>query len=476
MIGQTIAGHYHVIEELGRGGFGQTYLAEDLNMPNKHRCVVKQFSPPEDIPSEALEQAKRSFEREAIVLHQLGQEHPQIPRLLAYPEEKGQFFLVQELIEGDDLRSEIQQGERLTEKKVISILDEILKILTFVHQQRVIHRDIKPSNIMRRKKDGKLFLIDFGTVKQQVPTQMVEVQGHVKSQFAFQSPGYTPPEQMQLRPKFASDIYALGMTAIFALTGIHPEGLTIDPETKEVKWREFTNVNPKLADIIDRMVRCNFQERYPSATEAHQALKEFVNPVDHPLPPPKSKSFLGKKLLATTALLFTLGGGSYYFLQQPRTPLFLTYDNPEYDIDVDYPENWVLEKVDDSFGTLARFYLQQSDGENALVTLEAIEIERNISLDDYSNAAINKIIQYLPEAKIIDSRRIELNNIPAHRLVYTGKKKDSDITNKYLQVWFQEKDRIFTMTYVAPEAKYLDFSETVEQTMIPSLVGRKVES
>lgn len=89
-----------------------------MDLPNKQRCVVKQFSPPEDIPPEALEQAKRSFEREAIVLHQLGHEHPQIPRLLAYPQEKGQFFLVQELIEGDDLRSEIQQAERLTEKKV----------------------------------------------------------------------------------------------------------------------------------------------------------------------------------------------------------------------------------------------------------------------------------------------------------------------------------------------------------------------
>lgn len=470
MIGQTIAGHYYVIEELGRGGFGKTYLAEDLNLPNQQRCVVKQFIPPEDIPPEALEQAKGSFEREAMILHQLGQEHPQIPRLLAYPEEQGQFFLIQELIEGHDLSQEIKLGSRLAEKRVISLLDEILKILIFVHQQGVIHRDIKPSNIMRREKDGKLFLIDFGTVKQQVPTQMVTVQGQVKSQFAFKSPGYTPPEQIQLRPKFASDLYALGMTAIFALTGMHPEELQEDSETGEVKWREFANVNPKLADIIDRMVRYNFQERYPSAVEADQALQEFLNPSTAVKP---KLSFV-KKLLATTALLFTLGGGGYYLWQQSKTPLLITYENTEYGIAIDYPDNWILERVEDPFGTVARFYPQKSEAENILVTLEAIEVDINASLDDYNNLAISKIIKYLPAAKIIDSRPIELNNKPAHRIVYTGKKKNTDYVSKYLQVWFKESDRVFIMTYVAPEDKYQDFSETVEQMMIDSLIVGEV--
>ncbi len=471
MIGQTIAGHYYVIEDLGRGGFGKTYLAEDLNLPNKQHCVVKQFIPPEDIPQEALEQAKRSFEREAMVLHQLGQEHPQIPRLLAYPEEKGQFFLIQEFIKGKDLSHEIKPGERLTENNVINLLDEILKILTFVHQKRVIHRDIKPSNIMRREKDGKLFLIDFGTVKHQVPTQMVNVQGQVKSQFAFKSPGYTPPEQIQLRPKFASDLYALGMTAIFALTGIDPQGIGEDLQTGEVKWREFANVKPQLGDIIDRLVKQDYRDRYPSAVEAHQALQDFINP---PLTP-KPKSSLVKKLLATTALLFTLGGGGYYVWQQNQTPLPLTYENLEQGIKIDYPDNWILEQVEDPFGTVARLYPQNLDKDTPVeVTITAIAVEPDFDLSKFSNNAIGKIIQHLPEAKIIDSRQIELNNKPAHRIVYTGKKKDSNLTNKYLQVWFKEGDRVLIMTYVAPEDEYQEFSETVEEMMIDSLVTEEV--
>ncbi|GAB4533304.1 MAG: hypothetical protein Tsb0014_18570 [Pleurocapsa sp.] len=234
---------YQILRELGQGGFGKTYLAKDILLPDKQHCVVKQFEPPVNLPQEAFEQARRSFEREAIVLNDIGREHPQIPRLLAYFENNGQFFLVQEYIEGHDLSKEIEAGKPLPETEVIKLLDEVLGILEFVHQRNIIHRDIKPSNIMRRDKDGKLFLIDFGTVKQQIPTEMVTVAGEVKSQFAFGSEGYTPYEQLKLNPKLASDIYALGMMAIFALTGIPPNQIPEDRETGQFKWRDriYTN-------------------------------------------------------------------------------------------------------------------------------------------------------------------------------------------------------------------------------------------
>ena|GEM_PF-1370729 len=486
---QFIAGRYHILKQLGEGAFGKTYLAEDTHMPENKHCVAKQLKP-QSTDEFTINTAKKLFPREAAILNKLGDQHSQIPRLLAHLEEDNEFYLVQEYIEGCDLGEEIKPGIKLEESQVVKILDEILEVLTFVHQESVIHRDIKPSNIMRRNKDGKLFLIDFGAVKE-ITTRVSKVQ---YSTIIIGTDGYMPTEQARGQTRYASDIYALGMMAIFALTGIAPNQLSYDRDTGECEWRDDISVNPNLADIIDRMVRRDYRDRYRSATEAYQALQDFINPAiassstgsterilstsfrTSLFSSAKPKSSLGKKLLITTVLLFTLGGGSYYFLQQPKTSLFLTYDNSEYDIDVNYPENWVLEKVDDSFGTLARFYPPKNDGENVLVTLEAIEINQSISLDDYSNSAINKIVQYLPGAKIIDSRRIELSNKPAHRIVYTGKKKDSDITNKYLQVWFQESDRIFTMTYVAPEAKYPDFSETVEQTMIPSLVKREVKN
>jgi serine/threonine-protein kinase len=226
---------------------------------------------------------------------------------------------------------------------------------------------------MRRAKDGKLFLIDFGTVKQQIPTEIVTIAGEVKSQFAFTSEGYTPYEQLKLKPKLASDIYALGMMVIFALTGIPPNQIPEDRETGQFKWRDRISLNPKLADIIDNMVRHDYRDRYPSAIQARQALQEFLNPVIIPPSPPVKPKFSGfKKIIATTALLFTLGGG-YYLWQQNQQPVLLTYENTEYGIEMEYPDDWVLEKVEDPFGTVARLYPEQDT--SVEVTLEAIEID-----------------------------------------------------------------------------------------------------
>lgn len=271
---QFIAGHYRILRKLGSGAFGHTYLAEDAHLPDKKHCVVKQLKPKS--PDEfTIATAKRLFPREAAILNRLG-EHPQIPRLLAHLEEDRELYLVQEYIAGHDLDQEIKSGTKLEESAVVKMLDQILTILTFVHQQKVIHRDLKPSNIMRRTKDGKLFLIDFGAVKE-IVTQVSNAQ---KFTVAIGTPGYMPIEQSMGQPRYCSDIYALGMTTIFALTGIEPSLLFRDRHPGEIKWRDRTNVNPKLGDIIDRMVRQDYRDRYPDAAAAHQALKEFSETVE----------------------------------------------------------------------------------------------------------------------------------------------------------------------------------------------------
>jgi serine/threonine protein kinase len=157
----------------------------------------------------ALQAAKRLFNREAEVLYQLGN-HNQIPRLFAHFEEEQEFYLVQEFIEGHELRQELPVGKKLSENFVIALLKEVLEILAFVHQQNVIHRDIKPSNLVRRKQDGKLVLIDFGAVKQ-FGTQVINSQGATSFTIAIGSPGYMPNEQIAGKPRFSSDIYAVGM-------------------------------------------------------------------------------------------------------------------------------------------------------------------------------------------------------------------------------------------------------------------------
>ncbi|NEQ21037.1 MAG: serine/threonine protein kinase, partial [Microcoleus sp. SIO2G3] len=220
MSGKIIGGRYQIISPLGGGGFGTTFVAEDKHLPGHPQCVVKQLKPKTNDTPSVLQAARRLFEREARVLYQLGN-HPQIPRLFAHFEEDQEFYLVQEFIEGHELRQELLVGQPLGEAQVITLLQEILEILAFVHQQDVIHRDIKPSNLIRCKHDGKLVLIDFGAVKQ-IGTQVINPQGQTSLTIAVGSPGYMPSEQLAGKPRFCSDIYAVGILGIQAVTGLHP--------------------------------------------------------------------------------------------------------------------------------------------------------------------------------------------------------------------------------------------------------------
>ncbi|MEM7594809.1 MAG: serine/threonine-protein kinase, partial [Cyanobacteria bacterium P01_A01_bin.83] len=159
-------GRYHLVKGLGKGGFGATFLAADLALPGKPLCVIKQLRPNTDNPN-FLSMARELFEREAKTLGRVGN-HPQIPRLLDYFEDRQQFYLIQEFVKGNNLQQEVKKEGVLNEAKARQVLQEVLVILRDIHAQKVIHRDIKPANIIRREIDNKLVLIDFGVVKNQV--------------------------------------------------------------------------------------------------------------------------------------------------------------------------------------------------------------------------------------------------------------------------------------------------------------------
>jgi serine/threonine protein kinase/regulator of sirC expression with transglutaminase-like and TPR domain len=268
-----LAGHYQVVKHLGSGGFGQTFLAKDIHIDGNSWCVVKKLKPRATDP-QTLFTAKRLFKREVQTLSRLG-DHDQIPRLLDHFEQDEDFYLVQEFIEGETLDQEFTHRERLSESEVIALLQDILQVLVFVHQQNVIHRDIKPANIIRCSGDSKIVLIDFGAVKE-VSNQVVNTEGHMSLTVAVGSPGYMPNEQLAGTPHFSSDIYAVGMVGIRALTGVHPRNLTTDLRTSEISWHNGTaQVSPELAAILDKMVRYDFRDRYPTALEALEALENL---------------------------------------------------------------------------------------------------------------------------------------------------------------------------------------------------------
>ncbi|PSB01143.1 serine/threonine-protein kinase [Merismopedia glauca] len=281
MVGRVLDGRYRIVHKLGQGGFAETYLAEDIRVMNR-QVVVKHLKPSSNNP-DLLREAKQLFAQEAEVLANLGREHPQIPDMLAYFEENQEFYLVQEFVHGKTLSEEIASTEKLTEAEALKILREVLLVLKFVHENQVIHRDIKPSNLMRRYQDGKIVLIDFGAVKQ-LSAMVVNTEGQPSVTRIIGSPGYMANEQQSGRPRFSSDIYALGVTIIQALTGLNLEQLKLDRQTGELDWQQGVQVNQKLAAILDKMVRFNFADRYQSVDEVLQDLDKLLPPTSNKLP------------------------------------------------------------------------------------------------------------------------------------------------------------------------------------------------
>ena len=272
-------GRYLPIKILQQGGLGVAFLGCDRRTPGLKRCVIKQLQVNPSFNANQLEIATKLFHREAEVLEKLG-EHPKIPRLYAFLElmasgsapyrEQKFFYLVQEYIEGQNLQQELAVKGKFTETEVIYVLKEVAKILEFIHFRDTIHRDIKPSNIMRDLQ-GKIYLIDFGAVKQVVAQTPGTLDRNVTCVF---TPEYAPWEQRQGQSVYpSSDLYALGVTCINLLTGKQPSEL-LESESNEWQWRTpDLQVSDALAEIIDKMLRHLPSERFQSAREVLDTLE-----------------------------------------------------------------------------------------------------------------------------------------------------------------------------------------------------------
>jgi serine/threonine-protein kinase len=267
---QLFRDRYKIRRTLGRGGFGVTFLAEDVSLPSSPLCVIKQLCPKVTSPA-VLQRACQRFEREAKMLSQLGS-HAQIPQLLDYFQADDEFYLVQEYVRGGTLAREIKRHGCMSETEVKRFLREMLPVLEYIHQNQVIHRDIKPPNIIRCQDDGRLVLIDFGAVKEQFIQTHTNTQHGATTHFVG-TLGFAPPEQLALRPSFASDIFALGVTCLYLLTAKPPMEFDYDPTTGEVNWQEHVDISDYFAKILEKMLRISPKERYQSASEVLRVLE-----------------------------------------------------------------------------------------------------------------------------------------------------------------------------------------------------------
>lgn len=492
MVDQTLGGRYRMIRSLGQGGFGVTFLAEDIQRPGNPKCVVKQFKPMATDPK-AFEAGKRLFHREAQTLEKLGG-HEQIPRLLAHFEENQQFYLVQEYIEGHDLEQELLSGQKFSEDEVIKLLQEILEILIFVHRNNHIHRDLKPSNI-RRRSDGKIVLIDFGAVKQ-ISTQVVNPQGITSYSVAIGTRGYMPGEQAQGFAQFNSDIYALGIIAIQALTGTTPNKLVTNHHTGEINWRQNSNlvVNPELGDILDKMVRYDFRERYRSAKSVMDDLKRISDPVLNAKIINRNQHFrkiniIGNNLsskvvkilialgLATSLVTFLFVWKKLNLqtallqITQPTENLSIqnlsTYDNDSWGIKIQYPKNWQRQDIENPITTEVVIFSspKQNQQDNFQEHLTISVRKFSGTLKESQELFKKNVKNNLPGAQILKSDKATLAQKPANKLVFTG--DDGEKRLKNLLIWTLKGDKAYIITYTATVDEYDNFLQ-IANSMIES--------
>ncbi len=313
---------FKIIKPIGRGGFGKTYLAEDVDNLNS-LCVVKQLAY-QGQGSWATKKAIELFELEAKQLSLLS-ENPQIPTLLAYFQDGGYLYLAQQFIEGEDLLKQLARQGQYSEVQIQQLLIELLPVLQFIHDREVIHRDIKPENIMRQAKDGRIFLIDFGVSK-------LISQTLVKTGSILGSYGYSPLEQLQQgNVVYASDLYALGVTCFHLLSGVHPQQLWAERGYGWVNdWRQYISkpFTSPLGVVLDKLLSKDVQNRYQSAKEVLKDLQAPTTIINPPSPLPSSSIANQKRQMKKPVMLIGSGLtvvaaigiaiGSFYLLPHPH--------------------------------------------------------------------------------------------------------------------------------------------------------------
>lgn len=259
----AVNNRYRIVNTLGQGGSGITYVAEDL--VNGDYVALKELS------LRGVSDWKKLdlFKREAQVLANLN--HPAIPRYLDYFEidtdSDRYFYIVQELVGGQSLAELVAMGQRFSESEIRRIASAILQVLHYLHRLNppILHRDIKPQNIIRRR-DGHIFLVDFGAVQ---AVQTTTIGSTVVGTF-----GYMAPEQFRGQAVPATDLYGLGATLIYLFTHQHPGEL---PQHRlKIDFRQVVHLSPPVANWLDKLLEPLLEERFDSAATALSALNNLA--------------------------------------------------------------------------------------------------------------------------------------------------------------------------------------------------------
>ncbi len=479
MLGSILHSHYKIVKILGIGKSGMTYLATDLDTIDSPFFVIKQI---QNVHSSGMmpQLAGKLLETQAEIAYQVGQ-HPQIPSLITTFEEDGERYLVREYIDGEFLSQELTPDATWTQTQVFDFLFDLIEILCFVHGFKYIHQDINPHNIIRRH-DGRFCLIGFSSVKDlsSVWPNLVEEDSR-----QINDPSYTPYEQEQGVSKLNSDIYAVGAIAIQAIVGRFP--IEKDTYTYELKWRDEVNIHQKLADIIHKMVRPDYRNRYQSAPEVLQALKAFALTQ---IPTSKSHRFQPRLIFGTAVCGLILGFSAIKLFsasankpQLAPSPLVASaspaserdrtgwqkYTDKTANLQVKYASTWHQEEIHNIVtGEHVIFTAPASSSGGKYRANISIRVENltdpQITLARYTRSTIAEIDRYYQDAKIVESSSTKLAKRPANLVVYTGKDENSAIV-KNLEVWTIARGKAYILTYKAEPDRYYESLGTAMTTI-----------
>ena len=256
---------YSILHIERTNSFNKVLFALDTYQDPPRNCAIKMFQPTGD-KFQIVKWIEKEFSIEAKRLKQMSLVHPCLPEIYTYFSDSQSYYIVRELIEGKNLEEEVRDMGRFSVTRVRNILMQLLSVLDYIHKQGVIHQNIKPKNIILRQEDSVPMPINFGSIKQIAATYGLYGQKPIFS--ANNIYGYAPPEQALGKPVPATDIYSLGLTAIYLLTEKNPVDLPTKYNSSSFKIpATIASLDLNLARVLARAIAPDIKDRYSSARE-----------------------------------------------------------------------------------------------------------------------------------------------------------------------------------------------------------------
>ena len=487
IVGKILCDRYRIIRELSQDDFSTIFDAEDLEQPNQPQCQIEKLQPSYDgeiLGAKSWQKVLQAFIYQGNILKNISQ-HPQIPQLLAFFECDRQFYLVREFIRGQTLAQKLEQS-LINEAEAIDWLQEILSILDFVHQAGIVHLNIQPSSLIEQY-DGKKFLTDFSNVKNAVLFDRQNIQSISNNNFI-------SVEQLEGENNFNVDIYALGKTIIYALTG-EIDSIKQLPSTSTNSLEErnlaVADIRPQLATLLMKMVDENAGSRYQSAAEVLDELDfgkqvvtlpppmfgDFrppvnrVNKANYSLSSKIAKNYSTNKLTFIWLLLtlpFIIALIIVFFaINKNAYDSFRTYSNDNYQFQIKYPQSWSRRELDDPITKDIVVFSSPLETETDLflekvyITIEYLDSE-STTLEQYSQTVVERIQQTKgSEIEIEENRKTKIGQYPTQVIVYS--RQSDNLQLKQMEAFAIKGDRIYVATYTAQRAKFSKFLDTAKK-------------